>query len=116
MSHGSGLSGSGLSSDQLDLVYREPDIAEDFERFHRENPDVYRNLVNLARTVKAAGYVRYSMDALFHRLRWHYNVEHKSKEPFKMNDHFTSRYARLIASREPDLAKFFECRKLRNSA
>lgn len=107
--------GHGLSAEQLDLIYSAlPDIEADFWRFDRENPKVYRLIVNLARTVRAAGYETYSMDAIFHRLRWHYNIEHKSKEPFKLDDHFTSFYSRLIMSREPDLCDFFVIRKQRS--
>lgn len=105
----------GLSGQQLELIYSGlRDIEQDFWRFDRENPKVYRMIVNLARTVKAAGYTHYSMDAIFHRLRWHYNIEHKSKEPFVLNDHFTSHYSRLVMSREPDLSDFFEIRKQRS--
>ena len=31
---------------------------------------------------------------------------------FKLNDHYTSRYARLIMEREPDLRGIFRTRKL----
>ena len=107
----------GLSGKQLDLIYGGMrNIEQDFWRYDRENPKVYRMIVNLARTVRAAGYEHYSMDAIFHRLRWHYNIENKSTEPFVLNDHFTSFYARLVMSREPDLADFFSIRKQRSKA
>jgi hypothetical protein len=32
---------------------------------------------------------------------------------FKLNDHFTSRYARLLMQREPDLYGLFETRAVR---
>jgi hypothetical protein len=35
------------------------------------------------------------------------------REDFKLNDHYTSRYARLIVAHEPDLAELFELRRLR---
>jgi hypothetical protein len=105
----------GLSGEQLDLIYSGlRNIEQDFWRFDRENPSVYRKLVNLARSAKAAGFEQYSMDAIFHRLRWHHNIERKSAEPFKLNDHFTSFYARLIMQREPDLCDFFEIREQRS--
>lgn len=107
--------GHGLSCDQLDLIYGGlRNIEQDFWRYDRENPKVYRKLVNLAREVKGAGHEHFSIDALFHRLRWYYTVESKSHEPFKLNNNFTSFYARLIMQREPDLADFFEIRKQRS--
>lgn len=108
--------GHGLSSEQLDLIYSAKDrtIDEDFARFHRENPRIYRRLVDLARQVKGAGHTHCSIDFLYHRLRWYHIVELKSKEPFKLNDHYTSRYARAIMRFEPDLCDFFQVRKLRS--
>jgi hypothetical protein len=103
----------GLTGEQLELLYLK-NIEQSFWKYDKEHPGVYRKLVNLARTVKAAGYDHYSMDALFHRLRWHYNIEHTNKEPFKLNDHHTAFYARLIMSREPDLCDMFEIRVQRS--
>lgn len=105
----------GLSGEQLDLIYGGMrNIEQDFWRYEHANPKVYKLIVNLARTVKAAGYETYSMDAILHRLRWHYAVDSKSKEPFKVNDHYSSFYARLVMAREPDLANFFTLRKQRS--
>jgi hypothetical protein len=107
----------GLSGEQLDLLYGGlRNIEQAFWKYDKENPRVYRMIVNLARTVKAAGYTHYSIDAIFHRLRWHHNIEKKSKEPFVLNDHYTSHYARLVMSREPDLADFFEIRRQRSKS
>ena len=108
--------GHGLSAEQLELIYeqRQRTIDERFADFHRKNPHIYRKLVNLAREVKGAGHDHCSIDFLFHRLRWHYRIELKDKSPFKLDDHFTSRYARAIMMCEPDLSDFFEVRKLRS--
>lgn len=86
-------------------------IAERFDKFHTENPHVYRRLVKLAREWKEAGHKKCSMDMLFHLLRWHYGIK-TAGDPFKLNDHFTSRYTRLICANEPDLADLFEVRSL----
>jgi hypothetical protein len=85
-----------------------------FDEFHREHPEVYRLIVRLCRKLRHAGRTHYSIDAILHRVRWHYDVNAKRPgEPFKLNDHFTSRYARLVMRQEPDLSDFFETRKLR---
>jgi hypothetical protein len=107
--------GTGLSPEQLDLIYsrRNLTVDERFAAFHKANPHIYRKLVNLCREVKAAGRDHYSVKALFERLRWWHNIELRSEEPFVLNNDFTSRYARAIMLCEPDLKEFFELRKLR---
>lgn len=111
------LATSVLSEQQLSIYDELKGIERDFWRFDRANPQIYRKLVSLARQVKGAGHNRYSIDALFHRLRWHHDVELRSqKGKFKLNDHFTSHYARLIMSREADLIDFFEVRENRGKS
>jgi hypothetical protein len=109
--------GSGLSEAQLDLIYSRKDLTIDtrFAEFHKANPHIYRRLVNLCREVKGAGHETYSMKALFERLRWWHHIELKSKEPFLLNNDFTSRYARAIMRFEPDLCDFFKVRGLRGA-
>ena len=103
-----------LSEQQLSLLYdRARDIQADFERFHAANPEVYRLLVKFTRQVRDAGREQYSIDSIFHRLRWHYHIELRTEEPFKLNNNFTSRYARLIMAQEADLDGIFEVRVLR---
>jgi hypothetical protein len=70
--------------------------------------------VNLARVAKHAGKKHYSMHVIFELIRWHHDIELKSREPFKINDWFSAYYARLVMSREPDLADFFQIRKQRS--
>jgi hypothetical protein len=108
--------GSGLSATQLEIIYSRKDLTIDqrFAEFHKANPHIYRKLVNLAREVKGAGHTHCSIDFLMHRLRWYHHVELKSTEPFKLNDQFSSRYARAIMLMEPDLCDFFQVRKLRS--
>ena len=84
-----------------------------FLEFHHSNPAVYSVLVSLARQWKEAGHERCSMDMLFHLLRWQYGVK-TTGDQFVLNDHWTSRYSRLISANEPDLAGMFTTRTLRN--
>ena len=88
-------------------------IERDFRKFHAENPHVYELLCVKAREAKAAGHARYGIKSIFERVRWHYQIELRHlEEPFKLNNNYTSRYARLIMAQEPDLAGFFEIREL----
>ena len=105
---------AGGSALQCELSL-ETGIQARFEAFHEANPHIYRNLVWLAREHVLAGVHRLSIDYLYHVIRWRMFVETRSPELFKLNDHFTSRYARLIEGREPDLRGLFACRRLRSN-
>jgi hypothetical protein len=111
-----------LSLPLLDAIEQRPrggrspeTIRAAFEEFHRSNPRVYELLVKFARQVKAAGHARYSMDAIFHRVRWHVMIETRDSSDFKLNDHYTALFSRLIMEREPDLKDFFEVRARRSA-
>lgn len=82
-----------------------------FEEFHKNNPHVYTKLVALARQVKARGRKNYGIESIYARLRWELEIE-TTGDSFKLNDHYTSRYARLIMEQEPDLKGFFHIRTL----
>jgi hypothetical protein len=82
-----------------------------FERHCAEHPQVYAVLVHLTREAKAAGETCVGMKALFEVARWRLRVEAR-ESGFSLNSSFTSRYARLIAARCPDLAGMFETREM----
>jgi hypothetical protein len=88
-------------------------IQERFEAFHERHPEVYQEIVRCAKIVKAAGFAHYSIDALIQRVRWHFQFERDKVEDFRINDHFSSRYARLLMEYEPGFEGFFELRKLK---
>ncbi len=89
-------------------------IEERFATFHAANPPVYTELVALARQAHRRGYRRIGIELLFGALRWRRMMATTADAyGFKLNDHFTSRYARMIMAREPDLADLFATRTLR---
>ena len=104
-----------MSSVQGSFLF-DDEIQRRFERFHAENPLIYTKLVELARQVKSRGYRQYGIASLFERLRWHFTIETKTDEPFKLNNDYRSRYARFIMATESDLADFFDLRELRREA
>lgn len=81
-----------------------------FRQFHHDNPHVYRRLVQLARQLKNYGHDTYGMKGLFEVLRWQHAIKTKGSE-FKLNNNYTSMYARLIMQKEDDLNGFFRIRK-----
>ncbi len=84
-----------------------------FTEWHHANPGIYWRLVGMARQWKDSGHDKCSMDMLVNNLRWSYGIE-TGGDSFRINDHFVSRYSRLIAANEPDLAHLFNTRTLRS--
>jgi hypothetical protein len=72
--------------------------------------DVLDLFDQLADSIIAAGFDRYSARALLHRIRWHFKVEKGDRE-FKCNDHWTPRMARSWLLRHPERPNFFETRE-----
>ncbi len=88
------------------------DIQARFAEFHRSNPIVYQKLVQYARQAKAAGHGKIGIKLLLERFRWFALVETNDQHGYKINNDYSSRYARLIAEQEPDLAEMFNFREL----
>ena len=87
----------------------------EFAWFHLENPHVYDLLLRLAREAQAAGKTKLGVNTLYTRARWDLWLATKDRaDPdLKLNDGYTSRYARLLM-KEPGLEGFFEVRRLRS--
>lgn len=89
-------------------------IQREFEDYDRRHPEVYAGLVELARQAKSEGRGKYGIEALFVIFRWHRRQPEKDEgAEYKMNDHFTSRYARKIMEENADLRDFFRVRPLK---
>lgn len=91
-----------LFPDPLEVAFRE---------FHRENPSVYRLFCRFAGDVLAAGRTYYSADAIVHRIRWHTNIETRSEDGFRINDHHVTFYARMWMRDHPQHEGFFRTRR-----
>jgi len=90
-------------------------IDERFAWFHRRNPQVYAELVRLARNAKHRGVRRVGIGMLWEVLRWEMHLEASDRDeagPRLTND-YRSRYARMIMQCEPDLRDLFEVRELK---
>ncbi len=86
-------------------------IGERFLRFHAANPKVYETLVRLARQAKSRGRSKVGMKMLFEVVRWEFFLSTEGDD-FKLNNVFTSRYARLVMAQEKDLHNLFDTREL----
>ncbi len=94
------------------MAHDDVTLSARFETFHRENPRVYALLVRFARQLQARGYEHAGMKAIWERMRWEMGLETIDPDGFKLNNDFTSRYARLIMANEPELDGFFRTRRL----
>ncbi len=98
----------------LDREDRKLTIQKRFEKFHQLNPWIYKTLVRLARDLKKRDANRFGIKMLWEIVRWQYMLA--VIEPsggYRLNNNYTSRYARLIASQEYDLKDVFETRELK---
>lgn len=85
-------------------------IQQQFLRFHSENPGVYLQLRDLAVAYRRAG-IRAGVGHLFEIVRYKAFLQ-TSGDAFKLNNNYRSRYARLLMRDEPELAGYFETRRL----
>lgn len=98
----------------LDFIdARDRTIQERFEDFHQRHPEVLAKLVELAREVKTRG-KRCGIRTLWEKMRWAFEIERDADDEWKLNDHYHSRFARLIVETHPDeFDGFFELRQLK---
>jgi len=89
---------------------RAEQIFRRFVEFHTANPAVWKLFQRFALQLAAAGRTRYSVDAVFHRIRWHVDIETNTSEAVKLNDHYTAYYARMFMVKYPQ-HQLFELRK-----
>jgi hypothetical protein len=83
---------------------------QEFEKFHADHPEVYAQLARLTREAKAAKFHRFGIRQIWEVMRWHFAITTPSGSAWKLNDHLTPFYSRLLMQQEPDLAGFFETR------
>lgn len=89
-------------------------IQERFEQFHTQNPWVYVALEKLITEFVAKGRKRIGIRMIWEVVRWHYALS--TTDPtseFRTNDHYHSRYVRLLLENHPEWAGLFELRKLK---
>ena len=90
-------------------------IQERFEAFHAQNPWILAALEQLAaeylRTTRGR---RIGIRMLWEQIRWQYDrIVIDPTSVFKVNDHYHSRYVRLLLTLHPEWAGCFQTRALR---
>lgn len=93
------------------VAEEKPSLAEQFEAFDRSHPDVYALFTQFASELREAGRESYGAKSIMERIRWHYATSSRG-ETFKINNNYTSRYARKLIHERPEFDGFFETRRL----
>lgn len=84
-----------------------------FLAFHEANPWVYTALRTLALDRVRNGARVVGIGMLWEVLRWQHDRATQSVDGLKLNNNHRSRYARMLAENEPELAEVFHRRRLR---
>lgn len=84
-----------------------------FELFHTSNPHIFEAFYAAALDLKRQGRKRYGAKAIYEHMRFHQGLS-TSGGDFKLDNNFTSRYARLLLTTYPgEFDDFLELRKLK---
>ncbi len=88
-------------------------IREGFEKFHSDNPHVYRAFESQALKAIDRGRKKLSAKLIINWIRWN-EFMRTSDQNFRINDAYQSYYAREFIKQHPKHDHVFELRKLRN--
>jgi hypothetical protein len=84
---------------------------ERFHLFHSLNPHVYEACRTLALDLRRrVGLRKASMRLIFNQLRWLYVIQTQG-DTYRINDHYSPYYARMLMDEVPELKDFFETRR-----
>lgn len=79
-----------------------------FKKYHGENPQIYIEFKVLAYQLINRGYVRVGAKQIFEVIRWQTMIGGNGQ--YKVNNNFTSDYARLFESDHPVYEGYFSKR------
>lgn len=95
----------------MNQTARDPDAIEvDFWAFHTAHPEVYEELREMALRLRRQGRKHYGIKALYEIVRFNKAISARSSADWKLNNNFTSLYARLLMQKESSLKDFFRTR------
>ena len=91
-------------------------LEQKFQVFHAANPLVYEALRKLALDLVERGQTRFGISMIYEVVRWRHFMRTNDDTGWKLNNSYRSRYARLLAANEPQLANVFETRVLTSTS
>jgi len=90
-------------------------IQERFQQFHTDNPWIFKKLLSMTTDLMRKGKSKCGIKMLWEVLRWEVEIGTITVgKDFKLNNNYTSRYARMISDHHPMYAKIFSLRDLRS--
>lgn len=97
---------------QIDLFSGKSEAQQKFDKFHKENPKVYEELLALAKQAHDRGRSKIGINMLVEVVRWNRYIQTRG-DVFKINNNFAPYYVRLIIENHPELEHLFELRRIR---
>ncbi len=88
-------------------------IDEAFALYNAAHPEVYASFCEIALGLIRRGHKHYSADAILHVIRYRAAIKKDVLTLYKINNNYTSRYARKFMQDYPHHAGFFETRVLK---
>lgn len=85
--------------------------AKAFEKYHRDNPEVWKLYERFALEAIASGN-KIGSRAIAERVRWECSVSSKNDD-FKVNNNYTASYAHIFMAKYPEHRGYFETRSRR---
>ena len=98
---------------QPDLWSEPSDLDKKFWKFHKNNPQVFNQLVTMCKDAQQARRKKIGIGMLFEVLRWNSMLD-TSGDDFKLNNSYRSRYARILEQEHPEFIGLFEKRKIKS--
>jgi hypothetical protein len=98
-----------MPSIDIDAVHKK-DQEEAFKEFHANNPQVYELFRRFTFQAIDAGRRDFGAKAVVERIRWSTMVETKG-DIFKINNNYTSWYARMFMNDHPEHYGLFQTRE-----
>lgn len=92
------------------------ELWDEFCAYHQANPLIWKLFQRFAEEIRAKR-TRYGAKSLMERIRWEIDLATPAALEFKINNNYTSLYARMLAHKFPDrFSDFFEFRELTREA
>lgn len=91
---------------------RKDEIDQKAAAFSKEHPNVSKMFIKFTLEAIARGFANYSTKAVFERIRWEADqADSDGRSTFKMNNNYTSWYARRFMELYPQHQGFFRTRE-----
>ena len=95
----------------MDTRTRHDELREKVIEFHKAHPQVWSLFVTFTNEKISHGFTHYSAKGVFERIRWETDQAENRSNEFKINNNFSSFYARAFMRRYPAHDGFFRTRQ-----